>query len=84
MKKFFRSLVLASVAGLGLLGMVATPTVAEAHPTHRHQPHSRVYYVYYRSCPQSSWVCYGGYYRTDQAQTTVSYFQSRGYDSYYR
>jgi len=45
---------------------------------------TRVYFVYYRTCPDSPWVNYGGFYHVQQAQQAVTYFRNVGYDAFCR
>jgi hypothetical protein len=40
--------------------------------------------VYYRSFPNSPWVCYGGYYGSDEAAQAAKYFRARGFDAFVR
>jgi hypothetical protein len=77
-----RKILVACVASVALFAPVTATSVASANEPRHH--HEHVYYVYYRTCPQSQWVCYGGYYRVDQARQAVRYFEYQGYDSYYR
>ena len=70
----------------------------EAHAGHRAAPHhvqgpkvhhpvrghTRSHYVYYRSFPNSPWVCYGGYYGSDEAAQAAKYFRARGFDAFVR
>lgn len=44
----------------------------------------RIYWVYYRSCSQSPWSCYGGYYKVNQAVAACNYFRYYGYEAFYR
>jgi len=74
--------VVSVVLGLSLVAPMAVTPQADANPTSQTQ--HRVYYVYYRSCSSTPWVCYGGYYQPNQAQQAVTWFRYYGYDSYYR
>ena len=47
-------------------------------------PNCRVYYVYYRDCPQSPWVPYGGFSCRALAIEASQYLISAGYDAFYR
>lgn len=76
---FLRKLLLACVASLSLM----SPAIM-APKAHAQHGHTRVYWVYYRTCPHDSWHCYGGYYGVGDAQQAVRWFQFNGYDAFYR
>ncbi len=81
----FRKLILASVAALVLFAPVAAPSPVQAAETHSQvAAKGRVYWVYYRSCPNDYWHLYGGYYKASDAQLVVRYFQYYGYQAFYR
>jgi hypothetical protein len=81
--KLFRKLILSVVTAVAFMVPLASQPAATANsPQHQHR--HRVYWVYYRTCPESAWVCYGGYYHVNQAVQGVNYFRYKGYDSYYR
>ncbi len=80
----FRNLILASVAALALLAPGIVPSGVPSPSGQCQAGQTRVYYVYYRSCPQDSWHLYGGYYRVTDAVYATRYFQYYGYDSFYR
>jgi hypothetical protein len=78
----FRKILCSALLGVSLAVPFLAAAPAQANPPqHGHQ---RVYWVYYRSCPNSAWVCYGGYYHANEAQQAVNYFRHHGYESYYR
>ncbi len=76
-------LIAALVATVALMAPLAIQPAANAHTPSHHSDH-RVFWVYYRACPNSQWVCYGGYYDAGQAQQAINWFQYNGYDAYYR
>ena len=83
--KFVRGLLLACVAICGTIGPAGVVSQATAHenPHHGHHQHAvRVFYVYYRDCPQNEWTCYGGYYSYVEAATAVIYFEANGYQAF--
>ena len=94
--KYLRSLLFVCVTAVAMIAPVASTSVAQANPPHHGQARTyhgptrtyhgqaRTYWVYYRSCPESGWVCYGGYYGADQAASAVRYYQGIGYEAYYR
>jgi hypothetical protein len=89
--KTLRALLVAFVAAVASLSPMAasraeagTPQNKQTSHSPRHAGQQRIYWVYYRSCPDSPWVCYGGYYQADQAIQAVTYFRYQGYDSFYR
>ena len=80
-----RTLLLSLFTALALLQPVASlsassPPVSGAASRAK----ARIYWVYYRTCPQDSWKCYGGYYHLSQAVQAVSYFRYYGYEAFYR
>jgi hypothetical protein len=77
-------LFVAIVAAVALTTPVGMQSVASAHSESHHHSHHRVYWVYYRECPQHAWVCYGGYYEASEARQAMEYFRSQGYDSFFR
>jgi hypothetical protein len=87
--KLLRNLMFAVLAGVTLMSPLASePAAANApKPSVRHahaNGNYRIYWVYYRTCPDAAWVCYGGYYRAGQAVQAVNYFRYYGYDAFYR
>ena len=80
-----RNWTLTILTALALLAPLSIPSNADANPQPS-PPHNqqRVYWVYYRSCADSPWVCYGGYYHLSQAVQAVNYYRYYGYDAYYR
>lgn len=80
-----RKFLLCTLATIALLGPSAAVTQVQATPGHGHSPgQTRIFWVYYRTCPHSSWVCYGGYYHANQAIQAVNWFRYNGYDAFYR
>ena len=83
--RLLRNFVLTFAAIATLLAPLGAVSSVEAQTHHRPQhAQTRVYWVYYRTCPHASWVCYGGYYITHQAQQAVTWFQYYGYDTFVR
>jgi hypothetical protein len=83
--KILRNLTLAALTALAVALPVVGPSTAHAqHATRHSNPQQRIYWVYYRTNANASWVCYGGYYQQSQAEQAVTYFRYYGYDSYYR
>jgi hypothetical protein len=75
----------ALVAAIALAAPVSIqPAAAAAHTEESHHSHERTFWVYYRQCPQSPWVCYGGYYEAGQARQAVNYFSATGYEAFMR
>ncbi len=69
-------------AVMTLTAVCPLSSVVSAAPHHGH--HHHVFHVYYRTCVNSPWVDYGGYYHSNQARQAVSYFRSQGYEAFYR
>lgn len=76
-----RKLILAAVMGLATVTSLTLPADLRANP---HNSNQRVYYVYYRDCPDSQWTCYGGYYQYDQAIQAKTWFEYYGYQVFIR
>ena len=80
----FRKLILACVTAVALISPVAVPSQSQAEGTTARAAQTRYYYVYYRSCPQDYWHYWGWYYRAADAKAAVRWFQSHGYQAFYR
>jgi hypothetical protein len=80
-----------SLTGLAMFGGLLAGGIApvesaradEHHHRGGHQDH-RAYYVYHRDCPDSRWVCYGGYCRAEEAHHAANRFRHNGYEAFFR
>ena len=83
--KTVRNLVLALLAVCGLSCTLAASSEAQAGTPVRAQLVShRAYYIYYRTCPRSSWVYYGYTYSSSDAYAYVNYIRGYGYEAFAR
>jgi hypothetical protein len=82
--KLLRNLMLALMATMTLLTPLASEPAARAQTPHHHHAHHHVFRVYYRICPASAWVCYGGYHQQGEALRAAHYFRARGYEAFCR
>lgn len=76
-----RKLIFTVVMSLAVLTSSAMPAYLHASPSNANQ---RIFWVYYRSCSDSPWVCYGGYYKYSEAVQAKNYFEYYGYEVYIR
>ena len=81
---FLRKLVLGCVTAAALLVPMAETVRAQACSGYTTTGHTRVFYVYFRTCPHDYWRNFGGYYRLADAQRVARYFQARGYEAFVR
>jgi hypothetical protein len=75
----FRKLLLATVAGLGLLAPLTLSTNAEAHEFRHEHRHWRAFRVYYHDPCRPGWVCAGTYQNYQVALRAAEPFRCRGF-----
>lgn len=73
----FRTLLLASVASLGLVSPLALPAGAEAREYHRE--HRHLYRVYYQDPCRPGWVFAGSFREHRAAERFAETYRCRGF-----